>query len=58
MDNTSPGSGRALRTGRTAEMYSDARELSAKQRQGMPKRYPSTENIPRYNGNSRYNYDT
>ncbi|KAK2162639.1 hypothetical protein LSH36_95g08022 [Paralvinella palmiformis] len=34
-------SGRALRTGRNTETYSEARELSAKQRQSMPtKRYP------------------
>ncbi len=32
----SPGSGRALRTGRTAETYSEARQLSAKQRGGIP----------------------
>ena len=33
----SPNSGRALRTGRTAEGYTDARELSAKQRSNMPR---------------------
>lgn len=44
-----PGSGHALRTGRTVETYSEARQLSAKQTASIPSRkYPSSDSIHSY----------